>query len=273
MSRYPAFGRGGYDESLLQVAPQVTKADRQQGYNVDLLEQGGTSNFYGPQFGPDAPRPSPQQFTPGYEQSRSQQRQPPQQPGSSNDHSSPPSLEKVDYYSSSGSVNQRDIYATNAYVPPKKPWFRTKRGLAIIFLTVVLIAGAVVGIAVGISTSNDKSNADKKGAQEGVRQGSGGTGVVSSAEAAGQANTSLPSLPSLSLVSLDLAQQPAATATGPAGVAPTTNPTLVANPAIQTVPAATPPSRISRTAPVAAPTQSVDSICEQFPTLPSCQRR
>jgi len=274
MSRYPAFGRGGYDESLLQVAPKITKTDRQQGYNVDLLEQGGTSNFYGPQFGPDATRPSPQQFTPGYEQPQSQQSKPPQQPGSSNDHSALPSLEKVDYYSPAGPLNQRDIYATNTYTPPKKPWFRTKRGLAIIFLIVLLIAGAVVGIAVGITTSNNKAKADEEGVQQGERQGSGGAGVAPSAEAGGQANTSLPSLPSLSLVSLDLAQQPAPTATAPAGAVPAINPSLAASAAVQTAPVATTPSRTSRTTvPNAQPTQSVDPICERFPTLPSCQRR
>jgi hypothetical protein len=271
MSRYPTFGGGGYDESLLRVAPQITKADRQQGYNVDILEQGGTPNFYGPQFGPDAPRPSPQQFTPGYEQPRSQQRQTPAQPGSSNDQSLP-SLEKVDYYSSAGPLNQRDIHATNTYTPPKKPWFRTKRGLAIIFFTVLLIAGAVVGIAVGITTTKTKAKADEEGVQEGARQGSGGAGAAPSG---GQADTGLPSLPStLSLVSLDLAQQPAATASAPVAVVPVINPTLAASAVVQSAPAATTPSRTSRTTvPTARPTQNVDSICERFPTLPACQRR
>jgi len=282
MSRYPTLGRGGYDESLLQIAPQVTKADRQQGYSVDILERGGPSNFNRPQVGPNPPRP--QQFAQGSEQPRSQQGKPPQQPVSSYgyDLSAPPPLEKADYYSSSASLDQRDVYKIDPYVPPKKPWFRTKRGLGIIFLIVVLLAGAAVGIALGISTTVNKANADRQGVQPGAQQGSGGTtgggGVSPSGAEAGSGAAStndpnnLPSLPTLSLISLNLAQQAAPTATGPVGV----NPAPAANAVVQSLQGPPAPAQVSLTTivlarPTPTPKSNVDPVCQRFPSLPSCQ--
>jgi len=230
MSRFPVDGRsaGGYDQSLLQIAPQITRADRQQGYSVDILEQGGQPNY---QHGPNAPRRQP--IVQGYEQHRFQQSQYLQQPSYSYDRSAPPPFEKANYYSSSSSTShQQDIFAITPY-KPKKPWFRTKRGLGILFVVLLVLAGAVVGIVLGVSAMN-KANANKQSAQ----LGNGGV-EPSGAQSGGAAGTNaLPSLPSLSLVTLATAQQAAAgspadralSLTAPAAAGPTATPPAQAPP-------------------------------------------
>lgn len=284
MSRYPVFGRpaGGYDESLLQIAPQITRADRQQGYSVDILEQG--PNY---QYDPNAPRRQP--ITQGYEQHRFQQRQHQQQPSYPYDQSIPPSFEKADYYSSSSTEDQRDIFAINTY-KPKKPWFRTKRGLLILFVSILVVAGVVVGIVFGVRAAMNKAKSDKTAAQKAAQSGSGGSEVGESGRGGGAANTNdgnaLPSLPSLSLVTLGSFRQPAATTASQANLVLT----LRLNPASasQTRPAVTAPPQVtginlaelgstptqvaSTTLANVAPAPSVDPICARFPSLPACQQ-
>jgi len=270
MSRYPVSGRaaGGYDESLLQIAPRITKADRQQGYSVDVLERGAQSNFYGPRFGPSPPGRQP--FSQGYGQTRFQQSQPPRQPASyPYDYPAPPSLERADYYSAPAPSNQPDIYTVNPYKPPKKPWFRTTRGIVIIFIIILVLVGAAVGIALGVTAAKSKASADKKGAQGGSR------GPGSSAErGGGAANTNgLPPLPSLSVVPLESTRQPV---TSQANLLLTLNPDpapTAASAIVQTRPGTTPVQAPSRTTPViTGPTPSVDPACARNPTLPSCRQ-
>jgi hypothetical protein len=279
MSRYPVLGRpaGGYDESLLQFAPQITRADRQQGYNVDILEQGA-----GYQYGANVPRRQP--IAQGYEPRRFQQRQPPQQPSYPYDQSIPPSFEKAEYYSSSSNEDQRDIFAINPF-KPKKPWFRTKRGLLILFVVILVVAGATVGITFGVRAAMNKAAADKKAAQ---RSGQGGSDGESSGVGKGGAVTNdsnaIPTLPSLSLVTLGNTQQPAAS------VAPQQNLTLKLSPApATTAPQARPavpqatgvnlvgvvptPTQVASVTPAnVGPTPSVDPVCARFPSLPSCKQ-
>jgi len=271
MSRYPVFGRsaGGYDKSLLQIAPQITRADRQQGYSVDILEQG--PNY---QYDPNAPRRQP--ITQGYEPHRFQQRQPRQQPSYPYDQSIPPSFEKADYYSSSSTEDQRDLFAINSY-KPKKPWFRTKRGLLILFVSILVVAGGVVGIVFGVRAAMNKAKSDKSTAQRGAQTGSGGSEVGASGRGGGVANTNdnaLPSLPSLSLVTLGSVRQPPATTASQANL-------VLTRPAVTAPPQATginlaglgpiPTQVASTTLANVGPTSSVDPICARFPALPACQ--
>lgn len=198
MSRYPVVGRaaGGYDQSLLQKAPQVTRADRQEGYSVDILEQGRP-------HGPNAPRRQP--IAQGYEQHR------PQQPSNGYDRSAPPSFEKADYYSSSSHTHsdQRDIFAITPY-KPKKPWYRTKRGLAILFVVLLVLAGATVGIVFGVNAMRKAKAAER---QRGPQSGNGSDQApATSADRGGAANTVvLPTLPSLSLITLGRGPQATST--------------------------------------------------------------
>jgi len=279
MSRYPVFGRpaGGYDESLLQIAPQITRADRQQGYSVDILEQG--PNY---QYDPNAPRRQP--IAQGYEQHRFQNRQHQHQPSYPYDQSLPPSLEKADYYSSSSSTeHQRNLFAINSY-KPKKPWFRTKRGLLILFVVILVVAGGVVGIVFGVRAAMNKAKSDKTAAQKGAQSGSASE-VGASGRGGGVATTNdgnaLPSLPSLSLVTLGSARQPPATTASQANLVLT----LRLNPASasQTRPpqatginlaglGPTPTQVASTTLANVGPTPGVDPICERFPKLPACQQ-
>jgi hypothetical protein len=274
MSRYPVFGRpaGGYDESLLQIAPQITRADRQQGYSVDVLEQ--RPNY---QYDPNAPRRQP--VAQGYEQRRYQHRQHRQQPSYPYDQSVPPSFEKADYYSSE---NQRDIFTTNTY-KPRKPWFRTKRGLLILFVSILVVAGGAVGIVFGVKAAMNKAKSDKTGAQRGAQSGNGGS-EVASGRGGGAVTTNdgsaLPSLPSLSLVTLGSVRQPPATTASPGNLVLTLR--LNSASASQTRPPApginlagvgpTPTQVASITLANVGPTPAVDPVCARFPTLPACQQ-
>jgi len=281
MSRYPVFGRpaGGYDESLLQKAPQITRADRQQGYSVDVLEQG--PNY---QYDPNAPRRQP--IVQGYEPRRFQQRQPPQQPSYRYDQSVPPSFEKADYYSSSSSTeNQRDIFTINTY-KPRKPWFRTKRGLLILFVSFLVVAGGVVGIVFGVRAAMNKANSDKSAAQRGAQSGNGSSEVGGSGKGGGAVTTkdgnALPSLPSLSLVTLGSVRQSAATTASQGNLVLTLrlNPATASQTRPQGTginladvgPTPTPTQVASITRANVGPTPTVDPVCARFPALPACQQ-
>jgi len=277
MSRYPVFGRsaGGYDESLLQIAPQITRADRQQGYSVDVLEQ--RPNY---QYDPNAPRRQP--IAQGYEQRRYQHRQPRQQPSYPYDQSVPPSFEKADYYSSSSTENQRDIFTTNTY-KPRKPWFRTKRGLLILFVSILVVAGAVVGIVFGVRAAMNKAKSDKTAAQKGAQSGNGGS-EVGSGKGGGAVTTNngnaLPSLPSLSLVTLGSVRQSAATTASPANLVLTlrlnsasASQTRLPAPGINLAGVGPTPTQVaSINLANVGPTPAVDPVCARFPTLPACQQ-
>lgn len=197
---------------------------------MDILERG--ANY---QYGSNVPRRQP--IAQGYEQRRFQQSQPPQQPSYPYDQSIPPSFEKAEYYSPSSNEDQRDIFTINPF-KPKKPWFRTKRGLLILFVVILVVAGAAVGITFGVRAAMNKAAADKKAAQ---RSGQAGSGSGSEGEASGVGkgggvtndSNALPTLPSLSLVTLGSTRQPAAT------VASQTN--LVLSLKLSPVPATTAP--------------------------------
>jgi len=249
---------------------------------VDILEQGEQSNFYGPQFGPNAPRRQP--VAQGYEQPRSQQRQAPQQSASSYPYgqSVPPPLDKTDYYSTPASFDQQDVFKINPHKPSKKPWFRTVRGLLILLIVLLVLAGAGVGIALGVVPAINKSNANKKGVQQGSQSPTGG---VPPSSAGGDTSTNdpnaLPTLPSLNLITLSPTRQSAAPATTQANLAISLNlnpapsaSAIVQTRVVPTRPAATTPAQVTRTAPsTAGPTLSVDPVCARFPTLPSCRQR
>jgi len=270
MSRPPVFGgpAGGYDESLLRSAPQITKADRQQGYSVDILEQGGQSNYHRGQFDPNVPRR--QQFAGGYERELPNPFPPYDQPA-------PPSLEKADYYSPHGSLEQqRDIFTINPYKPPK-PWYRTTRGLVILFIVLLLLIGGAVGIVFGVRAASNKVNADKQSAQQGQTGTNGGVAPTSAQRGGQGANTiddtSLPVLSTESFVRLDPTSQASAPAPSQTNlvISLNVNPASAASAIVQTRPAVQTPTRGTR--PTSGPTPSIDPTCARFPFLPACRQR
>lgn len=184
---------------------------------MDILEQ--RANYqYG---GGNVPRRQP--IAQGYEPHRFQQRQAPQQPSYPYDQSIPPSFEKAEYYSPSSTEDQRDIFRINPF-KPKKPWYRTIRGLLILFVVILLVAGAAVGITFGVRAAMNKAAADQKAAQ---RNGQAGNGVGEKGGGVTIDSTALPTLPSLILVTLGSTQQAAASIASPANLVLT----LKSNPA------------------------------------------
>lgn len=242
---------------------------------MDILEPG--ANY---QNGANAPRRQP--IAQGYEPYQYQHR--PQQPSYSYEQSVPPSLEKTDYYTSSTSDNH-DIFTVDPY-KPKKPWYRTKRGLLILFVVLLVVAGAAVGIVFGVRAAMNNANANRRPTQRGSQSGNNGGNEAGTQRGGGVVTTTdpnaLPALPTLSLVTLRSAQQSAAATPSSGNLVLT----LRLNPSPSTAarpPATAPAVNLANVAPsptqVASttlanvtPTPSVDPICARFPNIPSCKQ-
>ncbi|KAG0700997.1 hypothetical protein DFH29DRAFT_1080338 [Suillus ampliporus] len=104
---------GGYDQNLLDEAPAATRAQRQEGYNVDLLDD----------------RPN-----------RTTSTQPLQPP--------PPQITPTDVESNS---QEKFVPGAAAHVSshPTQSFWRSRKGIITIFVIAVVVLGAVIGGAVG----------------------------------------------------------------------------------------------------------------------------
>ncbi|KIJ24661.1 hypothetical protein M422DRAFT_39064, partial [Sphaerobolus stellatus SS14] len=149
----------GYDQSLLQATPEVTRAERQEGYNVDLLNDDGR---------PRPQRSATQRTAASHSQSvraasaRESARHPSAFPGKE---AYVPSLPVP--------ITAAPTRSTNV------PWFRTTRGIIALAIIVIVIVGAVVGGAVGGTVGHKNKNA------------SGQTSSSTPASAAAQGQVSL----------------------------------------------------------------------------------
>jgi len=111
-----------YDERLLASVPVVTDADRQEGYNIDLLEGNGTSRA----LKAGSPTPAP---TPG-----------------------PGTLAASADHAETGYHKEHDVYN----VAPT-PWYKTKKWIIIFVIGLIVLIGICVGVPVGV-TSGHKNN-------------------------------------------------------------------------------------------------------------------
>jgi len=114
--------RGSYDRGLLASAPVATRADRQGGYDVDLLE----NDPYG-----------------GPSHSSSRLTLPIPRSPAHTDQGLPFKEERV-------------FNASNSKA--RKPFWRTGKGRTIILIAAIVILGAVIGGAVGGTAKKHKSN-------------------------------------------------------------------------------------------------------------------
>lgn len=202
MSRYPDLSqqpgqapksamRTTYDRSLLVNAPSLTRADRQEGYNIDILDRGS----YG--------QPQPQSAT-GRIRINLDAAPPPSSAsgyaygnGRYNDSGAtlgvPPALPSFDqtpsYNNSNNSSSNRigdsekgwsappplltDPYSTNGGgYGNKLPFWRTKKGMIIIFVSIILVVGIVAGIVAGVvSQKKNKEDAAPASASAPVNGG------------------------------------------------------------------------------------------------------
>lgn len=113
-----------YDRSLLAAAPALTRADRQAGYDVNALEQGS----YYTSTRPSAPAPAPAPVLPAADPFTDQQ-----------------------YY-------ERQSPVPSVTPSTKKPWYRTRRGQALIALAVIILIGLIAGIAAGTAAARQSRN-------------------------------------------------------------------------------------------------------------------
>ncbi|KAG2112606.1 uncharacterized protein F5147DRAFT_771147 [Suillus discolor] len=114
---------GAYDQNLLDAAPAATRAQRQEGYNVDLLDE----------------RPT--------------------RPTSTQPLTLPQPIPSDTDVESSSLVQEKDVpgAATHASHPPQSFW-RTRNGKITIFVIAIVVIGAIVGGAVGGTVGKISSN-------------------------------------------------------------------------------------------------------------------
>lgn len=116
---------GAYDQNLLDAAPAATRAQRQEGYNVDLLDD----------------RPT--------------------RPVSTQPLTLPQPIPSDTDVESSSLVQEKDVpgaaAATYASHPTKSFW-RTRNGKITIFVIAIVVIGAIVGGAVGGTVGKISSN-------------------------------------------------------------------------------------------------------------------
>ncbi|KDQ52454.1 hypothetical protein JAAARDRAFT_198367 [Jaapia argillacea MUCL 33604] len=112
---------GSYDAALLAAAPVATRAEKQEGYNVDLLDNGRPNRAASTSPGPATV------LTP---------------------HRSDPEL---------AASKERYANGLSPSSSAKVPFWRTTKGLIILVVVAIVIIGAVVGGAVGGTAGKKKS--------------------------------------------------------------------------------------------------------------------
>lgn len=170
---------GGYDQSLIAQAPDITKSDRQEGYDINLVEQSRKTPF----SPPDGPL--------------TRTTNPPAVPPASGSHSS---LEKSAVTPQSAS----NAYSNNFTKSKSTPWYRTTKGLAIMIIVAFVVVGVIVGVAVGVTQSKKTPNQVTAGvagvagatgaiATQGAVSTQGGTAGNDDVPSAGGGNVPVPS--------------------------------------------------------------------------------
>jgi len=137
-----------YDRTLLSNIPDPTRAEKQEGYNVDLLDDGRDLSA------PD---------------------------GIPSEHHV---LAPAEGYSPGAIAlarKQGQIENGHEQKLAKTPWYRTRWGITAIVIAIVLVIGAVVGGAVGgTQHHHSKNNTSNSGNQSSLNPSSGGSGNSSS---------------------------------------------------------------------------------------------
>jgi len=124
---YRSDNGASYDRTLLSSVPDPTRAEKQEGYNVDLLDNGSA--------------PAPPKEVP------------------SEGHGPAPAVG----YSPGAASYAREVGTTKEYesaaTPTKVPWYRKRWGIAFIVIVVVcVIAGVVGGVVGGTHQSSHPQN-------------------------------------------------------------------------------------------------------------------
>jgi len=165
-----------YDRDLLASAPVATRQERQEGYNVDLLEKGD-----GPARTPSG-RGSPVPVSLKEQTLPTPQRR-------TTDETSSPSLKRA------------------------TPFWRTGKGIGLIVIAIIVILGAVIGGAVGGTVGkNHHSNSATSGGSasmtsgsspsQGVGTDSGGSNTAISPGGAGSVASPSPSASASALIGM-----------------------------------------------------------------------
>lgn len=121
--------RSSYDQNLLVDAPQATRAQLREGYNVDLLDSSrpgpADSTTPAPPVAPPPPMP-----------------QAPLMPAATENGSKEPFVESGGVYASK----------------PRTGFWRSRKGIITVVVIIVVVIGAVVGGAVGGTTKKSNGN-------------------------------------------------------------------------------------------------------------------
>ncbi|RDX45996.1 hypothetical protein OH76DRAFT_1407333 [Lentinus brumalis] len=148
----------GYDERLLANAPVATRAEKQEGYNIDLLDEHKPAGI------------------------RSTSTTPPPVPALSPD----ASRAETGGYANSTRGGYSSVAAST------KPWYKTRKWLIIFLIAAIVVIAAVVGGAVGGTVghhSNSSAVASSTNPAAGQESGGGGE-AASNTIGIGMASTS-----------------------------------------------------------------------------------
>jgi len=166
-----------YDRSLLSSVPDPTRAEKQEGYNVDLLGEGRDR--------PPDPAPTDQQpLTEGY---------------------SPGAV----------ALAHKDGQLENGTKPAKVLWYRTRWGITAIVILIILIIGGVVGGVVGGTHHSSSRNANST--SNGTVGNEGGSGNGTSSNSSTTSSIPIPNAPTQPSTSVDPSANNTNNGTNPSG--------------------------------------------------------
>jgi len=149
MSSYRNDNGAGYDRTLLSSVPDPTRAEKQEGYNVDLLDEGR-----------DRRVPTPPNGAPTSEHHG----------GSTMGYS--PGARSYARKEENAALTGHETVVT------KVPWYRTRRSMIGIALIVLVVIGAVVGGVVGGTQSGKKHNNSATTSKNSSSSGQQSTGDI-----------------------------------------------------------------------------------------------
>ncbi|KAJ3573285.1 hypothetical protein NP233_g2538 [Leucocoprinus birnbaumii] len=161
-----------YDEKLLSQAPEVTKADLQDGYNADLLREANVKRTTSTRI---APTPPPLR--------------------SNSDHQFHQHDKDIESAAAPLQPKENVIYQE-----PRKPWWRTVKGIAVIaVVAIIIILAAVLGGVLGSRKSKPSTDLldqpQGNSTSGGADQGSGATASGNGSSTGSASSTSSGSPP------------------------------------------------------------------------------
>ncbi|KAI0291564.1 hypothetical protein BC826DRAFT_1022502 [Russula brevipes] len=163
MASYRSDKAPSYDHTLLSSVPGPTRAEKQEGYRVDLLDE-------------------------------SRERREPTPPnGAPSDSHGPTTTGNIP--DAAGNARKEDSASSHEPVVKRAPWYRTRWGIGVIVLILFLIIGGIVGGVVAGTHHTSKKTAPTGGQSQGVPQNISASASASASPTSSQQEGSVGAAP------------------------------------------------------------------------------